>query len=583
MSKKVAIYARYSSDMQSEASIEDQVRLAELHCKRQGLTVIKTYSDAAVSGASMMRSGIQQLMQDATQGKFDLVVAEALDRLSRDQADIAAIYKRLQFAGVGIFTLSEGEINTMHIGLKGTMNQLFLKDLADKTRRGLRGRIEKGKSGGGLCYGYTVVKQYDANGEAIRGDRVIHPEQAAIVQRIFKDYAEGKSPKAIAHQLNKEGVTAPSGKSWGQSTINGNRERGNGILNNELYIGLLTWNRQRYIKNPDTGTRVSRMNPESEWIRKDVPELRILDQELWDKVKERQGELVKRTQERGLWSANRPKSLFSHLLKCGCCGSGFSKVSQHHFGCSAARNKGTCDNKLTIRQDVIERTVTNALYTHLMDPELCEIFCQEYMATVKELGREQNAKRYALEAERQKLEAQMENYLKAIGEGLFSTSLKEKIETNEAKQQAIKEQLEKTDEVKVILHPSMATHYRNEVNQLIQSLSDPEKRPQASELLRSLIDKIVLTPKKPPQSGLSISLMGDLAGILSVALDSKVPMEERETVVTTLNQMSLNPDVSGYNPYVQEALAASPRNHSDLLTSACLIARAFFSFEPWLS
>jgi DNA invertase Pin-like site-specific DNA recombinase len=92
------------------------------------------------------------------------VLAEGLDRLSRDQQDIAGIYKRFQFAGIALHTLSDGgEVSDIHIGLKGTMNALFLKDLAAKTHRGLSGRVAKGKSGGGLCYGYQVVKQYDAS------------------------------------------------------------------------------------------------------------------------------------------------------------------------------------------------------------------------------------------------------------------------------------------------------------------------------------------------------------------------------------------------------------------------------------
>jgi DNA invertase Pin-like site-specific DNA recombinase len=78
------------------------------------------------------------------------MLAEALDRISRDQADVATLFKHLRFAGVPIITLAEGEISEFHVGLKGTMNALFLKDLAAKTRCGLRGRVEDGKSGGGL-------------------------------------------------------------------------------------------------------------------------------------------------------------------------------------------------------------------------------------------------------------------------------------------------------------------------------------------------------------------------------------------------------------------------------------------------
>jgi site-specific DNA recombinase len=153
--------------------------------------------------------------------------------VSRDQEDIAHVFKRMRFLGIRIVTLSESEVNERHIGLKGTMGALYLKDLADKTRRGLRGRIEAGKPGGGNSYGYDVVKQFDDDGEPVRGDRRINPQQAAIVTRIFKDYARGISPRAIAKQLNREGVPGPRGKAWGPSTIHGKWQRGTGILHNE--------------------------------------------------------------------------------------------------------------------------------------------------------------------------------------------------------------------------------------------------------------------------------------------------------------------------------------------------------------
>ncbi|WP_328285758.1 recombinase family protein [Magnetospirillum molischianum] len=149
---RVALYARYSSDTQRAASIEDQFRICREHAARQGWTVTACYHDAAISGAStILRPGIQTLLTDARCGKFDLVVAEALDRISRDQADVATLFKHLTFAGLTIVTLAEGEISELHVGLKGTMNALFLKDLAAKTHRGLRGRVEAGKAGGGLC------------------------------------------------------------------------------------------------------------------------------------------------------------------------------------------------------------------------------------------------------------------------------------------------------------------------------------------------------------------------------------------------------------------------------------------------
>ncbi|MBE0562504.1 MAG: recombinase family protein, partial [Ochrobactrum anthropi] len=208
---KVAIYARYSSDNQRDASIADQFRMCRLHAEKQGWRIVEEYSDHAISGSSLLRPGIQALISDATRGRFDLILAEAMDRLSRDQEDIAGLFKRMSYSDVKMFTLSEGEVSHLHVGLKGTMNALFLKDLADKTRRGQRGRVEAGKSGGGNSYGYDVVKKLDANGEPIRGDRTINEAQAEVVRRIFRDYAAGKSAKTIAFALNRDGIAAPSG------------------------------------------------------------------------------------------------------------------------------------------------------------------------------------------------------------------------------------------------------------------------------------------------------------------------------------------------------------------------------------
>src|SRR5258708_27500791 len=143
--------------------------------------------------AADLRPGFQALMRDALRRRFDVVLAESLDRFSRDQEDTAGLFKRLTFVGVRIITLGEGEITHLHVGLKGTMNALFLKDLADKTRRGLRGRVERGRSGGGLCYGYRVNRTIE-NGELSTGQREIVPEEGILVERIFRDYERGMSP-----------------------------------------------------------------------------------------------------------------------------------------------------------------------------------------------------------------------------------------------------------------------------------------------------------------------------------------------------------------------------------------------------
>ncbi len=169
---RCALHARYSSDQQRAASVEDQFRVCRERAAREGWKVVGACKDSAISGDSMiLRPGIQALLEDARRGMFGILVAEALDRVSRDQADVATLFKHLRFAGVTGVTLAEGEISELHVGLKGTMNALFLKDLAAKTHWGLRGRVEAGKSGGGLCYGHDVVKSFDGSGEPVRGGR----------------------------------------------------------------------------------------------------------------------------------------------------------------------------------------------------------------------------------------------------------------------------------------------------------------------------------------------------------------------------------------------------------------------------
>src|SRR5712692_4150975 len=125
MTMRAAIYARYSTELQRDASIEDQVRLCRVRAAAEKWVPAGVYTDHAMSGAIRMRPGYQKLLEDARAGAFDIVIAEALDRLSRDQEDIAGLYKHLSFAGVTMVTLAEGEISELHVGLKGTMNALF--------------------------------------------------------------------------------------------------------------------------------------------------------------------------------------------------------------------------------------------------------------------------------------------------------------------------------------------------------------------------------------------------------------------------------------------------------------------------
>ena len=250
------IYARYSSDNQRDASIEDQVRQCTKELANLNARCVNTYTDHAISGSTHLRPGYQRLLEDSRSGGFDLVIAEALDRLSRDQEDVAGLYKQLKFHGIQLVTLSEGEITELHVGLKGTMNALYLKDLASKTHRGMEGRVRAGKAAGGKVFGYDVVRRYSEDGSPVGGERKINRAEAEVVRRIFTSFAAGQSPRAIATSLNDESITGPGGQPWSNTTIRGHATRRTGIIRNDLYRGKLVWNKQRYVRDPNTGRRL---------------------------------------------------------------------------------------------------------------------------------------------------------------------------------------------------------------------------------------------------------------------------------------------------------------------------------------
>ncbi len=518
---KVAIYARYSSENQRDASIADQFRICREFALRQGWQIQREYSDHAISGATLMRPGFQAFMAAALRKEFDVVLAEALDRFSRDQEDTAGLFKRLTFAGVSIVTLAEGDITHLHIGLKGTMNALFLKELAEKTRRGMRGRVELGKAGGGLCYGYRVVRQLQ-NGVMTTGEREINSQEAAIVRRIFESYAAGASPKQIAKTLNTEGVRGPQGSLWNPSTIHGNPKRGIGMLNNELYIGHMVWNRQRFVKDPDTGKRLARLNPPSEWITKDVPELRIVDDELWQAAKARQTSVHRKwssaKEERRFNQFRRPKYLFSGLTKCGECGAGFIVYSREHLGCFGARDRGSCTNRLTIRRQEVEERVLRALREKLMRQDFFDEFCREFAKEMNRLRMEQRAGLTSAQRELARIEARRKKLVESIMEGVPGAQVKDELIAIGDRKEVLTKQLETANQPPPLLHPSMADLYRTKVEDLAAALQREDTRLEASEMLRGLIDAIVLMPEK---GQLRIELKGNLAAMLTAAQETR--------------------------------------------------------------
>ena len=344
-----------------------------------------------------------------------------------------------------------------------------------------------------------------------------------MVRRIFRDYAAGLSSRTLAMALNREGVPGPQGRVWGPSTIHGNLERRNGVLNNELYVGRLVWNRQRFLKDPDTGKRIARPNPEAEWIVQDVPELRIVDAALWDAVRARQASLrmtprvenVERIADR-----RRPKHLFSGLLRCACCGGSYTMISKDLLGCGAARTKGTCANRLNIRRDALEAQVLDGLRHHLMDPALFREFCEEFTREVNRLRMAETDSITAAQAELARVKRDIDRTIQAILDGVPGSAVKEKMGRLEARKEELTDQLAKAERPPPLLHPSLAQIYRERISSLSEALGRADTRAEAAEAIRSLVSGIELTPE---DGRLTVVLRGDLAAMLAFASHKKKP------------------------------------------------------------
>ena len=519
---RAVVYARYSSDLQREASIEDQIEVCRRYATAQGWTIVETYTDAAISGASRFRPGFQKLIADASKNKFDIVICEAIDRLGRRLADTSDLQDQLAFYKIKLFTPSLGEITTIHIAVMGMMAQMALKDLGEKTKRGQMGRVLKGRIPAGIAYGYRSIASSDNDG----GAREIIPDEAAIVRRIFTEYASGKTPEAIARDLNKEGVSGPEGREWSNTTIRGQNQRGTGILNNALYHGVLKWNRCSYTKNPKTGKRVARPNPPELWECSEVPHLRIVDDTLWQRVKVRQGSIrAAQTQPVGIGiepsdnplnRTHRSRYLLSGLLRCGCCGGDFTIINKNRFSCSTRKRKGTCDNAQSITVQEIEDRVLVGLKDRLMDPELVSAFVEGYQEAVRDEQEQAKAAKSQLEKRKAEIDRKIAGIFKAIEDGLYEPSMKDRLADLKGQREALEAEfiMPEPTSIDVLLHPRATEIYGRWVERLDQSLKGDNPH-EATELVRSLIDHIDLTPR-PDGPGLDATLYGALAQILAV-------------------------------------------------------------------
>lgn len=363
---RVAIYARYSSENQSEKSIDDQIRVCKKFIKDNDMTIEDKhiFIDEAISGSIVNRPGLQALENAAENKEFDAVAVDDLSRLSRSNHQMLTLVLKFNYYQIKIISVSDGIItdddnSKLDIHVRGLINELYLDDLKKKTMRGLEGQKIRGYSAGENVYGYYTKPsgklKVNKKGQH-KYDGMVHkinPDEAEVVKKIFKEFINSKSVSKIVKILNKDKVPTKRGYTGGWNTSTVSR-----ILKNEKYIGLWIWKKFKNVRDPMTGKRKKIPRPENEHLRIFKEELIIINKETWEKTQKRWNEIKgtfpvrKNSKNNNIkqksYVHSNPPHLLSGLMKCSKCGGAIVLISgkgSGYYGCFNAKRK-TCDNTL---------------------------------------------------------------------------------------------------------------------------------------------------------------------------------------------------------------------------------------------
>jgi len=371
---------------------------------RDGITVLDDhiYFDEAQSGSIRSRPGLEALKKAAEDKQFDVLLLDDSSRLSRDNQHFNTLLCLFQFWGLRLISVSDGldtgeEHAKVAYQFRGIINELYLTDLKKKTHRGQMGQVLRGFAVGAKGYGYTSVAEgeskFDKKGR-LRADGfklVVVPEEARLVQRIYRDFINGKAITKIAKDLNEEQVPtkAKLKGGWNVSTLSR-------ILKDDKYVGRFVWNRTTTLKDPMTGKMKQVDRPKEEWVTQERSEMRIISDEDRAAADARWREIdgvfpSNRKGKRGFegkrksYVDSHPTHLLSGGLKCGLCGGAMALVSgkgSGYYGCLNGSRR-SCENRVLIARTRLEDKLVEALNTEVLRSDVLALVYEQTAAKIK--------------------------------------------------------------------------------------------------------------------------------------------------------------------------------------------------------
>jgi site-specific DNA recombinase len=538
---RVALYARYSSDVQNCQSVERQFADLEKVATKLGFKLDKRhyFSDRAQSGASLFdRPGLTKDLLDAAKAReFDVVLVEQTDRLARNKADAFYLDDAFKFFNVKLFT-PKGEVSDMQLMFESFANADFLEKLAARVKSGHDKIAHEGLIVGRAAYGYDCVPHHIAKA----GTKVINEEQAKIVVRVFMEYASGKSPRQIAADLMRDKITSPSGSAyWNFQSIVGGASKKRGMLHNRLYIGVYLKNRFYNVKSPFTGKVITRKAEADDLITAQVPHLRIIDQKLWDAAHALR---TKRGHRKFGASGQikrevvaRNQHLLAGLLRCDECNGAMIVTSSDRRGvkrvaCSAARHHQNCTHSKTYDLNRLTAAAIDNMCECLTDPDFIKGKAKAKTLEFAKLEKENNGARQAAVKQFDRLDLQIKKLVRALDDmDDIPPEVMASLKAKEIERRGLEERIRllKAESNVTTLHPNSLKVFAKSIETLHAKLKRTPLDPECRMAFGNIVHSIIVRPT-PHGADYDISIYARLSAIVGVDLFPR-PRSNQEIVV----------------------------------------------------